>query len=63
MAAVAAKYFSFVELCTTPETAAHQAPLSLGLSRQEYWSGVPLPSPEQQLVALFKDYIFLGGEE
>ena len=45
MAAVAAKYFSFVELCATPETAAHQAPLSLGLSRQEYWSGLPVSSP------------------
>ena len=29
----------------TPWTAAHQAPLSMGLSRQEYWSGVPLPPP------------------
>ena len=29
----------------TPWTAAHQAPLSMGFSRQEYWSGVPLPSP------------------
>ena len=29
----------------TPWTAAHQAPLSTGFSRQEYWSGVPLPSP------------------
>ena len=28
-----------------PWTAAHQAPLSVGFSRQEYWSGVPLPSP------------------
>ena len=28
-----------------PGTAAHQAPLSMGFSRQEYWSGVPLPSP------------------
>ena len=28
----------------TPWTAAHQAPLSMGFSRQEYWSGVPLPS-------------------
>ena len=38
-------HFSRVRLCATPETAAHQAPLSLGFSRQEYWSGVPLPSP------------------
>ena len=37
--------FSRVQLCVTPQTAAHQAPLSLGFSRQEHWSGVPLPSP------------------
>ena len=37
--------FSRVRLCATPETAAHQAPLSLGFSRQEHWSGLPLPSP------------------
>ena len=40
--------FSRVRLCVTPETAAHQAPPSLGFSRQEYWSGVPLPSPERR---------------
>ena len=34
-----------VRLLVTPWTAAYQAPLSMGLSRQEYWSGVPLPSP------------------
>ena len=28
-----------------PQTVAHQAPLSMGLSRQEYWSGLPLPPP------------------
>ena len=38
-------HFSRVRLCATPETAAHQAPLSLGFSRQERWSGLPLPSP------------------
>ena len=37
--------FSHVQLCVTPWTAAHQAPLSMGLSRQEYQSGLPLPSP------------------
>ena len=37
--------FSRVQLCATPETAAHQAPLSLGFSRQENWSGLPFPSP------------------
>ena len=36
--------FSRVRLCATPQTAAHQAPPSLGFSRQEYWSGLPLPS-------------------
>ena len=38
-------HFSHVRLCATPRTAAFQAPLSMGFSRQEYWSGVPLPSP------------------
>ena len=38
-------HFSRVRLCVTPKTAAHQAPLSLGFSRQEYWSGLPFPSP------------------
>ena len=33
--------FGRVRLCATPETAAHQAPLSLGFSRQEHWSGLP----------------------
>ena len=37
--------FSRVRLCATPETIAHQAPLSLGFSRQEHWSGLPFPSP------------------
>ena len=36
--------FSRVRLCATPQTAAHQAPLSLGFSRQEHWSGLPFPS-------------------
>ena len=38
-------HFSHVWLFATPWTAAYQAPLSMGFSRQEYWSGVPLPSP------------------
>ena len=37
--------FSRVRLLATPWTAAHQAPPSVGSSRQECWSGVPLPSP------------------
>ena len=39
------KSLSRVWLLATPWTAAYQAPLSMGFSRQEYWSGVPLPSP------------------
>ena len=38
-------HFSRVRLCVTPQTAAHQAPLPLGFSRQEHWSGLPCPSP------------------
>ena len=37
--------FSHVRLYVTPQTAAHQAPLSLGFSRQEHWSGLPFPFP------------------
>ena len=42
---VKVKSLSCVWLLATPWTAAYQAPLSMGFSRQEYWSGVPLPSP------------------
>ena len=38
-------HFSCVRLCATPETAAHQVLPSLGFSRREHWSGLPLPSP------------------
>ena len=44
---VKVKSLSCVQLLATPWTAAHQAPPSMGFSRQEYWSGVPLPSPTQ----------------
>ena len=37
--------FSHVQLFATPWTVAHQAPLSMKFSRQEYWSGLPFPSP------------------
>ena len=43
---VKVKSLSHVRLPATPWTAALQAPASMGLSRQEYWSGVPLPSPK-----------------
>ena len=38
-------HFSHVWLCATPWTVACQAPLSIGFSRQEYWSGIPCPPP------------------
>ena len=38
-------HFSRVRLCATPLMAAHQAPPSLGFSRQEHWSELPFPSP------------------
>ena len=40
------KLLSCVRLYGTPWTEAYQAPLSMGFSRQEYWSGLPFPSPE-----------------
>ena len=46
---VKVKLLSPVRLFATPRTAAYQAPLSMGFSRQEYWSGVPLPSPSDIL--------------
>ena len=42
------KLLSCVQLLAIAWTAAHQAPPSMGFSRQECWSGVPLPSPEMQ---------------
>ena len=42
-------HFSRVQLCVTPKPAAYQAPPSMGFSRQEYWSGVPLPSPSMDI--------------
>ena len=42
---VKVKSLSRVGFFATPWTIAHQAPLSMGFSRQEYWSGLPFPSP------------------
>ena len=42
---VKVKSLSWIQLFGTPWTAAYQAPPSVGFSRQEYWSGLPLPSP------------------
>ena len=55
---VKGKSLSRVWLFATPWTAAYQAPPSMGFSRQEYWSGLPLPSPSSILVP----QIFAGSE-
>ena len=39
------RHYSHVQLCATLWIVAHQAPLSMEFSRQEYWSGLPFPSP------------------
>ena len=54
---VKVKSLTSVQLLATPWTAAYQAPPSMGFSRQEYWSGVPLPSLNDALRAWFD---FLG---
>ena len=55
---VKVKSLSRVWLLATPGTAAYQATLSMGFSRQEYWSGVPLPSPED-ISSLAYSIVFL----
>ena len=53
------KSLSRVRLLATPWTVAHQAPPSMGFSRQEYWSRVPLPSPgiPAELFEILKDNV------
>ena len=55
------KLLRCVRLLATPWTAAYQAPPSMGFSRQEYWSGVPLPSPNYIIVEVINPRVFLGG--
>ena len=50
---VKVKLLSRIQLLATPWTATYQVPPSMGFARQEYWSGVPLPSPIEWLVLLF----------
>ena len=56
---VKAKSLGRVWLFATPWTAAYQAPPSMGFSRQEYWSGVPLPSPKKTYIG-FVCYLNFG---
>ena len=57
---VKVKSLSRVQLSKTPWTAAHQALPSMGFSRQEYWSGVPLPSP-YTYYKLYLNHLFLNS--
>ena len=60
---VKVKSLSRVRLFATPWTAAYQAPPSMGVSRQEYWSGVPLPSPwELYYYSKLSIFIFYENE-
>ena len=56
---VKVKSLSRVRLLATPWTAAYQAPPSMGFSRQEYWSGVPLPSPRDMGGRFKRDGIYV----
>ena len=51
---VKVKLLSRVQLLATPWTATYPTPPSMGFSRQEYWSGVPLPSPMTNLDSILK---------
>ena len=53
------KLLSHVRLFSSPWNAAHQAPPSMGFSRQEYWSGVPSPSPLESLILEYINISFL----
>ena len=56
---VKVKSLSRLRLFTIPWTAAYQAPPSMGFSRQEYWSGVPFPSPDPSLEVLKSLYQYI----
>ena len=58
---VKVKSLSRAQLLATPWIAAHQAPRSMGFSRQEYWSGVPLPSLKRGFEEQFNELRFILG--
>ena len=60
---VKVKSLSRVQLLATPWTAAHQAPPSMGFSSQEYWSGLPLPSPSYVPSHLQKLFFLLVSQD
>ena len=60
---VKVKSLSWVRLLATPWIAAYQAPPSMGFSKQEYWSGVPLPSPKWDLINVKKQLHSKGNHK
>ena len=54
------KLLSHARLLATPRTAAYQAPPPMGFSRQEYWSGVPLPSPSCSVGRAYLNIVFFN---
>ena len=56
------RHFRRVRLCATPWMAAHQALPSMGFSTQEYWGGLPFPSPERTLRFLQNIYCSCGSK-
>ena len=57
------KSLSRVRLSATPWTAAYQAPPSMVFSRQEYWSGVPLPSPNTGIHFFYSSTFRIGDQD
>ena len=60
-AAAAAKSLQSCPTLCDPTDGSHQAPLSLGFSRQEYWSGLPVPSPARVVLKCFNKKSNLFG--
>ena len=56
-------HFSHIQLCATPWTAAHQALLSLGFSRQEHWSGLPFPSPRHESEKWKRSHLVMSNSQ
>ena len=50
---------SYAQLFVTPQVIAHQVPLSMGFSRQEYWSGWPFPSPRTTILSSYSTSVYL----
>ena len=61
MRAYVVSRFSHVQLFVTPWTVARQAPLSMGFSRQEYWSGLPCPLQDTAVGLSISDHLLVAA--